>query len=118
MYKIRKDLSISDNDKEILATEIISKESKNILLSCCYRPSNGITKNLTTYLGSIFQEVQNEKKKIFIINDFNLNYSNYNEDSNIRHFYDKVFELGFISLIDKPTSVCKITVTIIGNFQL
>ena len=88
------------------------------MLSCCYRTPNGITKNLTTYFGSIFQEVQNEKKKSFIINDFNLNCLNYNEDSNIRLFYDKVLELGFISLIDKPTRVCKITVTIVDNFQL
>ena len=35
MYKIRKDLSISDKDKEILTIEIISKESKNVLSSCC-----------------------------------------------------------------------------------
>ena len=72
MYKIRKDLSISDKDKEILTIEVISKEGKNMLISCCYRPPKGITENLTAYLASIFQGVQNEKKKIFIIGDFNL----------------------------------------------
>ena len=72
MYKIRKDLSISDKDKKILTTEIISKESKNMLLSCCYRPPKGITENLTAYLTSIFQRVQNQKKKSFIIGNFNL----------------------------------------------
>ena len=40
IYKVRKDLSISDKDKEILTIEIISKESKNILLSCYYRHHN------------------------------------------------------------------------------
>ena len=73
MYKIRKDLSISDKDKEILTIEIISKESNNMLISCCYRPPKGIMENLTVYLASIFQGVQNEKKKVFIIGDFNLN---------------------------------------------
>ena len=106
MYKIRKDLSISDKDKEILTIEIISKESKNMLISCCYRPPKRITKTLTAY-PSIFQGVQNEKKKIFVIGDFNLNCLNYNEDNKIRHFCHKVFELGFIPLIDKPTRVCK-----------
>ena len=115
MYKIRKTLSISDKDKEILTIEIISKESKNMLISCCYRSPEGITENLTAYLASIFQGVQNEKNKIFIIGDFNLNCLNYNEDSNIRHFYHKVFELGFIPLIDKPTRVCKNSATIVDN---
>ena len=59
MYKIRKDLSISDKNKEILTIEIVSKGSKNMLLSCCYGPPKEI-------LASMFQGVQNEKKKSFI----------------------------------------------------
>ena len=55
IYKIRKDLSIYGKDKEILVIEIISKESKHMLLSCCYRPPNDITENLITYLTSILQ---------------------------------------------------------------
>ena len=86
-----------------------------MLISCCYRPPKGITENLTAYLASIFQGAQNEKKNIVIIGDFNLNCLNYNEDSNIRHFYHKVFELGFISLIGKPARVCKNSATINDN---
>ena len=115
MYKIRKDLSISDKNKEILTIVITSKESKNMLISCCYRPPKGKTENLTAYPASIFQGVQNENKKIFIIGDFNLNCFNYNEDSNVRHFYHKVLELGFFPLIDKPTRVYKNSATIIDN---
>ena len=37
-YKIRKDLSESDEHKEILSLEISFKNSSNILLSCCYKP--------------------------------------------------------------------------------
>ena len=59
MYKIRKDVSISDTDKIILTIEIISTESKNMLLSCCYRPPKGITENLTAYLTALFQRIQN-----------------------------------------------------------
>ena len=62
MYKIRKDLSISVKDEQILTIEIISKENKNMLISCSYRPPKGITENLAAYLASIFQGVQNEKK--------------------------------------------------------
>ena len=115
MYKIRKHLSISDKDKEILTTEIISEKSKNMFLLCCYRPRKGITENLTAYLTSVFQGVQNVKKKSFIIGDFNLNCLNYNGDSNIGHFYHKVLELEFIPLIDKPTRICKNSATLIEN---
>ena len=118
MYKIRKDLSISDKGKEILAIEIISKESKNMFLSCCYKPPKGITENLTAYLASIFQGVQIEKKNSFIIGDFHQNCLNYNEESNIRHFYRKVFELGFIPPFGKPTRVCKNSAAIIDNILI
>ena len=68
-----------------------------------------------TYLTSIFQRVENAKKKRFIIGDFNLNCISYNEGSNLKHFYHKVFELGFIPLIDKPTRACQNSAIIIDN---
>ena len=101
MYKIRKDLSNSDKVKEILTTGIISKKSKIMLFSCCYRPTKGITENVTAYLTSISQRVQNEKKKSFIISNFFLNSLNYNQDSNVKHFHHKLFEFKFIPLIVK-----------------
>ena len=84
------------------------------MISCSCRPPKGITENLTAYLASIFQGVQNEEKKMFIIGDFNL-CLNYNEGSNIRRFYHKLFKLRFISLIDKPTRVRKNSAAIIDN---
>ena len=86
MYKIRKDLSISDEGKEILTIEIISKESKSMLLSCCY-------------IAVTFRECKMRK------NFYNGRFYDLIEDSNIKHFYHKVFEFGFIPLIDKPTRV-------------
>ena len=84
MHKITKDFSILDKEKTILAIEIVSKESKNVLLSCYYRPPRDITENLTDYLISIFQRAQNEKS--LIISNFNLDCLDYNDDSNIKHF--------------------------------
>ena len=48
-----------------------------MLLSCCYKHPKGIMENLTDCLTSIFQRVQNEKKKSFTIGNFNLNCLNY-----------------------------------------
>ena len=44
-----------------------------------------------------------------------MNCLNYNEDSNIKHFYHKVFQLGFIPVMDKPTRFGKNSVIIIYN---
>ena len=52
MYKITNELYISDKDTE-----------NKMLLSCCHWPPKDITENLTPCLASIFQRVQNEKKK-------------------------------------------------------
>ena len=88
-----------------------------MLLSSCYEPPKCITENLIDYLTLIVQRAQNKKKfyKRFIIKDVNLNCLNYNEDNNIKHFYHKLFQLGFIPLIDEHTIVCKNSATIIGN---
>ena len=40
-YKFRKDLSESDEHKEILSLEILSKNSCSILPSCCYKLPKG-----------------------------------------------------------------------------
>ena len=37
-YKIRKDLSKSDEHKELLSLEVSYKNPSNILLSCCFKP--------------------------------------------------------------------------------
>ena len=44
------DLCVSDKDKEILTIEISKGNAKNILLSCCYRPHNDDSENLSGIL--------------------------------------------------------------------
>ena len=64
---------------------------------------------------SNYELIQNEKKKSFIIDNFNLNCLNWNEYSSVRHFYHKLFKLGFIPLFDKPKRVCQNSAKIIDN---
>ena len=64
VYYVRNDLSASDSDKEILTIEIMNNQSKNILLSCCYRPPDGVSENLSIFFEkSIFKKVLKENKK-------------------------------------------------------
>ena len=55
-YKISKDLSESDEHKEILSQEVLYKNSSNILLSCCYKPSKGDNDIFSMFLKKIFQK--------------------------------------------------------------
>ena len=60
---LRNDLCVSDKDKEILTIEISRENDKNILLSCCYRPPNGDSENLSMFLqNNIIEKSVSEKK--------------------------------------------------------
>ena len=56
-YKIRNDLSESDEHKEILSLEISYENSSNILLICCYKPPKGGNDILSMFLKQIFKKV-------------------------------------------------------------
>ena len=61
----RNDLSVSDGDGEILTIEIINERTKNILVSCCYRPPDGVSENLSMFLQQKVIAKGNKKKKLF-----------------------------------------------------
>ena len=54
---LRNDLCVSDKDKEILTIEISRENDKNILLSCCYRPPNGESENLSGFLENKIRKI-------------------------------------------------------------
>ena len=71
-YKIRKDLSESDEHKEILSLEVSCKNSSNILLSCCYKPPKGDNDILSMFLKQVFKKSTAEKKPYYLIGDLNI----------------------------------------------
>ena len=115
IYKVRNDLSVSDDDRESLTIEIINKTSKNILVSCCYKPPNGNTRSFNKHLENIYNISSNEKKLLFILGDFNINCLNYNSDNIVNEFYNGAFSHGIIPLINRPTRVTTKSCTLIDN---
>ena len=70
---LRNDLRVSDKDKEILTIEISKENDKNIHLSCCYRPPNGDSENISTFLqNNIIEKSVSEKRISHTIGDFNM----------------------------------------------
>ena len=90
---VRNDLCVSDKDKDILTIEISRENDRNILLSCCNRPPNGDSENLSTFLqNNIIEKSVSEKKISYIIGDFNMNCLKYHENAKTKYFYDNILE--------------------------
>ena len=92
-FKIIEDLSVSDGDNECVTVEIENKNSKNLLITCYYRPPSGAVKGLNSYLENIFKKANTKNKLCFAVSDFNLNYLDYNENFEIRTFYNEFLHI-------------------------
>ena len=115
-YNLRKDLCVSDKDKEMLTIEIAKENYKNILLSCCYRPPSGDSENLSAFLqNKIIEKSVSEKEMSYIIGYFNMNCIKYHENTKTKHFYDNIFEKGAIPIINHPTRISEHSTSLIDN---
>ena len=114
-FKIIKDLSISDGDSECVTVKIENKNSKNLIITLCYRLPSGAIKGLNSFLENVFKKANTDNKLCFVAGGCNLNCLDYNKNLEIRTFYNRIFAHGCIPLITKPTRVTSKTVSLIDN---
>ena len=113
---LRNDLCVSDKDKELLTIEISRENDTNILLSHCYRPPNGDSENLSTFLqNNMIEKSVSEKKIIYMIGDFKMNCLKYHAHAKTKYFYDNIFEKGAIPIINCPTRISEHSANLIDN---
>ena len=79
-FKMTKDFSAPDGNNECVTVEIENKNSKNLLIRCCYRPPSGAIKALNSFLENVFKKAKAEHKLCFVAVDFNLNCLECNEN--------------------------------------
>ena len=60
-----KDLSASDGNNECGTVEIENKNSKNLIITCCYRPPSDAIKGILSFLENVFKKANTEKKTLF-----------------------------------------------------
>ena len=101
--KTRKELSESDNHKEILSLEILIENSPNIVDELMLHATQGWVWYLKHVLKSNFWKVYWGKKLYHLIGDFNINYVKYFENAKVSTFYNSLFQYGAIALINEPT---------------
>ena len=100
---------------KVISIEVENKNSKNILVTCCYRPPSGDVKKFNIHLESVFKKANKDNRIYFILGDFNLNCLEYQTKRQINIFYNRIFEHGCIPLITKPTRITSKTATLIDN---
>lgn len=117
-YCVRNDLCINNDIVQILFIEIdkvsISKD-RNILIGVLYRPPNTDIKLFNEFLDEYLTKINNEKKYVYLMGDFNLNLLNEKSHTLTSEFVDIMFENTLFPLITKPTRVAKATATLIDN---
>ena len=92
-FNLIKDLSVSDGNG-FVTVKIENKNSKNVIITLCYRPPGGAIKGLNRCLENVFKKVNAKNKLCFVAGDFSLNCLGYNKNLEIRTFYNRVFVYG------------------------
>ena len=112
-FKILKKQSINSNVLECACIEIIRKKAKNIIVSCIHRPPRGDSHNFLDEIKTLI--CKNQEKPLFLVGDLNIDSLDYSINTNVRDFFNLIFQNGIFPLINRPTRVTKSSATIIDH---
>ena len=114
-YKQINELSeVIDNVFESVSIEIETSNGKNIVITCLYRPPGTNIELFNEHLENLLSLVKLDKT-YFLVGDFNINLSNYENHTASKNFADLLFSFGLYPLINKPTRISFDTATLIDN---
>ena len=94
--------------------ELTTKPS-NTLLGIIYRPPNNKLDLFKEYLCELLQKLVLQKKKCYLMEDFNLDLLKMGENHHIKDFINLMFSSMFYPLISKPTRITNSSATLIDN---
>ena len=116
-YKPRTDLQIyKKRDLESTFIEIINPKKSNIIIGCIYRhPNMDLNDFDNDYLNPLLIKLSKEKKKVFLLGDFNVDLSKYDQQSPTNEFLESLASSMFLPYIIQPTRVTSNSKTVIDN---
>ena len=117
-YKLRPDLNINkDKELESIFIEIITKNSKNIIVGCIYRhPCMHPQEFNSLFLKSLTNKLSKESnKEIILLGDFNIDLIKTNTNNNASEFLDRIYSSYLIPHITSPTRLTSSSHTLIDN---
>ena len=118
-YIERPDISIFEEGKfESVFVEISRGKKCAVVIGEVYRiPGTNENEFIETY-SNIITKIRNEKKKIIIGTDQNLDYLKINQHNNTRKFFDLNLSNHLLATILKPTRVTHSSATLIDNIYV
>ena len=110
---------LKNYDKKLIEStfiEILSRKWKNRIIGCVYKhPKHEVSDFTNNSITPLLDKLSNENKDIMIMDDFNINLINYNDDKNAGNFLDTMFSQSFLPYIITPTRIPRNTKTLIDN---
>ena len=112
-FKIPKSQSINSNDIECACIEINRKNAKNIIVSCIYGTPRDKSHKCLYEVKTVICKYH--EKPLFLVRDLNMNFLDYSTNTNLRGFFNLVFQNGVFAFVNSPTRVKKSSATIIDH---
>ncbi len=113
-YKLRSDLCIANANFESCFIEIENSDTKNTLVGIIYRSHTPID-HFVNDIGPIFEKINSENKKCYIMGDFNIDLLKDDFHKPTHDYLNLVYSHSFIPTVYKPTRITEYTATIIDN---
>ena len=115
-YDILDEFSVCHpNISESTFVEIKNKNKKNLIIGSVYRHHSAVSEFLETFLRPSLQKIAHSNKTCIFAGDFNVDLTNYGNNSHVDSFYDDVSSFSFRPLILQPTRVTSRSLTLIDN---
>ena len=102
-FKSWRNLDIKAKNVESLSIELISKNSKNTVLSTISRPADGHFIAFSTFLKDIYSISLKSDRLFYATGGFNLKVFDYNKNEKVTKFLNLIFEYSLVPVINKPT---------------
>ena len=113
-FKRRLDLDINTSYVESTFIETVCTKSK-IVIGVIYRPPDQPTKEFYESLCNIFQIVNNEKKILYLLGDFNINILKVGKVQSVSDFLEILMLHSMFPHVQYPTRVTENSISLIDN---
>lgn len=113
-FRERNDLSINVDD--IIESQFVElTKPNNTIVGVIYRPPNDKLEQFKQSLSEILQKIDLQKKKCYILGDFNVDLLKVEESRYLNDVLNCMFSSSFYPLISKPTRITSRSATLIDN---
>ena len=92
-----------------------ARKRKEYCNCCIYRHPATDCAKLDNALKERLSNLNNKSKEVFVLDDININFLNYNRDNKTSDYLDMLLDLGYMPLITKATRTTCHTATLIDH---